>query len=130
MIFCENMARKALNRLATEVSTYLQNGVTRSIKGLKGELFQLNLDRFLYDFKDERANEKWLTVSDKDFGGKSLSLFEKSQHGHCVFKGELSTALPGDEDTKYSGFCAIKSLPDKVYTKFNLFVMFPSLGSE
>ena len=109
------MVSRAVKQLFIEVTGRLQNGINRSVKGLKGELFTLELDRFIFDMKEEKANEKWLTVSDKEFGGNSVVLFEKSKHGQCVFKGNISTVMPNDGgEAKYTGFCAAKSRPLEV----------------
>lgn len=109
------MVSKAVSKIFTGLTTAVQNGVTRSIKGLKGELFQLELERIVYDFKEDKASEEWITVSDQDFGGKSEVIFERSKHGQCVFKGNISTVLPDDGgEAKYSGFCAAMSKPMKV----------------
>ena len=90
----------------------VQNGLNRSMKGLRGELFLLEFERMMYDFKEDKANENWITVSDAEFGGNSKVAFEKSKHGQCVFKGHISTVLPDDGgEAKYSGFCAAKSKP-------------------
>lgn len=106
------MAGKVVSKLFHDVSALIQNSVTRTIKGFKGELIDLRLEKMIYDFKDDKANENWLTISDADFGGKSEIFFLKSKHGQCVFKGNISTILPGDEsEAKYSGFCAAKSKP-------------------
>eukprot|EP00112_Aurelia_sp_Birch-Aquarium-sp1_P017928 Seg4208.2 transcript_id=Seg4208.2/GoldUCD/mRNA.D3Y31 product="Complex I intermediate-associated protein 30 mitochondrial" protein_id=Seg4208.2/GoldUCD/D3Y31 len=108
------MVSRAVKKLFIEATGRLQNGINRSIKGLKGELFTLELDRFLFDMKEEKANEKWLTVSDKEFGGNSVVLFEKSKHGQCVFTGNISTIMPNDGgEAKYTGFCAAKSRPQE-----------------
>ena len=113
------MARKAVSRLFVELFSAIHYGVNRSIKGLKGELFVLELDRMVYDFKDDKANDNWVTVSDAEFGGKSEVIFEKSKHGQCVFRGNISTVLPDDGgEARYSGFCAAKSKPLTVNTVY------------
>ena len=113
------MASKAVSAIFNGWTKAAQNGLNRSMKGLKGELFVFELERMVYDFKEDKANENWITVSDVEFGGKSKLAFEKSKHGQCVFKGHISTVLPDDGgEAKYSGFCAAKSKP--------LMVIFPS----
>ena len=106
------MAGRAVSSLFGGLASALQNGVSRSMKGLKGELITIEFERMVYDFKEDKADEKWITVSDEEFGGKSEVAFEKSKHGQCVFKGRISTTLPEDGGkAKYSGFCAARSIP-------------------
>jgi len=106
------MVSKAVSLIFNKTAAAIQNGLKRSYKGLKGELLVLEYERMVYDFKDDKANENWIAISDAEFGGKSEVAFEKSKHGQCVFRGNISTVLPDDDDeAKYSGFCAAKSKP-------------------
>eukprot|EP00794_Sanderia_malayensis_P020622 gene20622-22657_t len=99
------------SRLSYELKGRLQNSVNNLMKGFKGELIKIELQRMIFDFKEPKANEEWLTISDKEFGGQSETYFSKTSHGQCVFRGNVSTILPEDERAKYSGFCAMKSKP-------------------
>lgn len=108
------MVSKVTSRLFYEVATRLQNGISNTIKGFKGDLLKLELDRIVVDFKEEKAQDNWVAICDDVFGGKSTASFEKSKHGQCVFKGNLSTTLPSDDRAIYSGFCAAKSKPNTV----------------
>ena len=115
------MVSKAVALIFTKTAAAIQNGLKRSYKGLKGELFVLEYERMVYDFKEDKANENWITISDAEFGGKSEVAFEKSKHGQCVFRGNVSTVLPDDgNEAKYSGFCAAKSKPLLVIPCYNV----------
>ena len=131
------MVSKAVSLIFNKTAAAIQNGLKRSYKGLKGELLVLEYERMVYDFKDDKANENWIAISDAEFGGKSEVVFEKSKHGQCVFRGNISTVLPDDDDeAKYSGFCAAKSKPlmvmpcGHVATLINPFLLSIYLGSH
>ena len=68
-------------------------------------------EMMICDFKDSKALDNWTCTSDEEFGGKSRVELVRTKTDYVSFKGNLSTELPQDKVTKYSGFCAMRSNP-------------------
>lgn len=66
------------------------------------------------DFKDGTFFDSWTCISDGVIGGKSTVELKRSENGHAMCCGYLSTELPPDKVTKHSGFCTIRTKPKKV----------------
>ncbi|EDO40199.1 predicted protein [Nematostella vectensis] len=65
----------------------------------------------LWDFKKKETMDKWVTITDKQFGGLSTAEFVPSKSGKAVFRGNLSTKLPKESEAKHTGVCAVRSQP-------------------
>lgn len=63
------------------------------------------------NFRDSDVLDNWTCTSDEEFGGKSRADLVRTNTDHVSFKGMLSTELPLDRATKYSGFSAMRSNP-------------------
>ena len=62
--------------------------------------------------------EKWACISDEEIGGMSHAKLQTSSET-TLFHGRLSTNTPAPDSTnknrmKYSGYCAIRSQPNRV----------------
>ena len=72
------------------------------------------LELMLWDFKSPETVEKWVTITDKQFGGLSTAELVRSNSNKALFRGNLSTQLPPGSEATHSGVCAIRSQPQVV----------------
>ncbi|XP_077178962.1 complex I intermediate-associated protein 30, mitochondrial [Paroedura picta] len=97
-------------RLAKEVYGHLKGPEGRPL-----EVYLLEQTRVIWEFRSEEDLNKWVISSDVEIGGKSevyLKLGKNNQS--AVLYGTLNTQVPRDGETRYSGYCAMRSKPQLV----------------
>ncbi|KAM5129246.1 complex I intermediate-associated protein 30, mitochondrial [Mantella aurantiaca] len=68
----------------------------------------------LWDFRSPEDLQKWTVSSDVEIGGKSqvyLTLGRNNQT--ALFYGVLSSKVPHDGETSYSGYCTLRTKPPR-----------------
>ncbi|XP_044292051.1 complex I intermediate-associated protein 30, mitochondrial [Varanus komodoensis] len=89
--------------------------MTDHVKGPEGRPlmdYMLEQVRVAWEFRSEEDLKKWVISSDVEIGGKSevyLKLGRNNQS--AVLYGNLDTTVPQDGETKYSGYCSMRSKP-------------------
>ncbi|XP_071600818.1 complex I intermediate-associated protein 30, mitochondrial [Heliangelus exortis] len=72
----------------------------------------LEQTKVLWEFRSQEDLNKWVISSDVEIGGKSevhLTLGRNNQA--ALLYGTLNTEVPRDGETKYSGYCSMRSKP-------------------
>ncbi|NWU91380.1 CIA30 protein, partial [Upupa epops] len=72
----------------------------------------LEQTRVLWEFRSQEDLNKWVVSSDVEIGGKSevhLKLGRNKQG--ALLYGTLNTEAPRDGETKYSGYCSMRTKP-------------------
>lgn len=93
----------------------LAKDIADKIKGPEGRTlveYMLEQTRVAWEFRSEEDLDKWVISSDAEIGGKSevyLKLGKNTQS--AVLYGTLNTDVPRDGETRYSGYCSMKSKP-------------------
>ncbi|XP_002741312.1 complex I intermediate-associated protein 30, mitochondrial-like [Saccoglossus kowalevskii] len=77
----------------------------------------VNSSKKLWDFNDKGNLDKFVVATDKEMGGKSEAEFIMSKNNKALFCGHLTTEIPRDGVTEYSGYCTLKS--KQLYKSFN-----------
>ncbi|KAG8540048.1 hypothetical protein GDO81_019926, partial [Engystomops pustulosus] len=81
-------------------------------KSLREDL--LEQTNVVWEFRRPEDLKNWVVSSDVEIGGKSqayLKLGNNEQTG--LFYGVLNNELPRDGETKYSGYCTLRTKPPK-----------------
>ncbi|KAM4664444.1 complex I intermediate-associated protein 30, mitochondrial [Discoglossus pictus] len=79
-------------------------------KTLREEL--LEQTTVLWEFRNPQSLENWMVSSDKEIGGKSDAFLTIGRNNQtALFYGTLNTEIPRDGDTRYSGYCTLRSKP-------------------
>lgn len=101
-------------RLTKEVGDHLRGPEGRPLKE-----YLLEQTRVTWEFRSEEDLNEWVISSDAEIGGKSevyLKLGKNNQS--AVLYGTLNTQVPRDGETRYSGYCAMRSKPQLVSTAY------------
>nr|XP_020649439.1 complex I intermediate-associated protein 30, mitochondrial isoform X2 [Pogona vitticeps] len=102
-------------RLKKEIVDHL-----RGVDGLTLSEYLTEQTRVVWQFRSEEDLKQWVISSDAEIGGKSevyLKLGKNNQS--AVLYGTIDTTVPRDGETKYSGYCAMKTKPRLIpFSKF------------
>lgn len=70
----------------------------------------LEQNRVLWEFKGAESLEQWTVSSDLEIGGQSeVHLKIGKNNTTCFLYGTLSSTPPRDGETRYSGYCTMRS---------------------
>ncbi|XP_048393073.1 complex I intermediate-associated protein 30, mitochondrial [Stegostoma tigrinum] len=76
--------------------------------GLRQELLEQN--RVLWQARGAGSLDHWLVSSDREIGGRSRARLSVGANGRtALLSGELRTEPPRDGETRYSGYCSLRS---------------------
>ncbi|XP_062973764.1 complex I intermediate-associated protein 30, mitochondrial [Elgaria multicarinata webbii] len=93
----------------------LRKEVVDHVKGPEGRPlveYMVEQVRVAWEFRSEEDLNKWSVSSDAEIGGKSEIFIKLGKNNQsAVLYGTLNTAVPRDGETKYSGYCSMKSKP-------------------
>ncbi|XP_038638545.1 complex I intermediate-associated protein 30, mitochondrial [Scyliorhinus canicula] len=79
---------------------------------LRQELLEQN--RLLWQAQGPDSLQHWHVSSDQEIGGRSRALLGVGSNGRtALLTGELNTEPPRDGETRYSGYCSLRSRPLK-----------------
>lgn len=117
-------------------------GIRKNFTQLKKEFFDrwvgpegkpiiehmLEQNRVIWEFRGPESLEQWTVSSDQDIGGESeVHLKLGRNNTTCLLYGTLVSTPPKDGETRYSGYCSMRSkkllvsllLPRKVNLLFS-----------
>ncbi|XP_069806058.1 complex I intermediate-associated protein 30, mitochondrial [Dendropsophus ebraccatus] len=67
-----------------------------------------------WEFRSPEDLQKWVVSSDVEIGGKSQAFLKLGNNNQtAVFYGVLNNEVPRDGETKYSGYCTLRSKAPK-----------------
>ncbi|XP_034713505.1 complex I intermediate-associated protein 30, mitochondrial [Etheostoma cragini] len=70
----------------------------------------LEQNQVLWEFRGPESLEQWTVSSDQEIGGQSeVHLKLGRNHNTCLLYGTLSSTAPKDGETRYSGYCTMRS---------------------
>lgn len=101
-------------RLAKEVADHV-----RGPEGLSLHHYMMEQTRVAWEFRSKEDLNKWVISSDAEIGGKSKIYLEIDKNNqYAVLYGTLNTDVPRDGETRYSGYCSMRSKPQLVSTTY------------
>lgn len=102
--------RKHLGLLKDE---FLQRWVGPEGKPLLNHM--LEQTRVLWEFRGPEDLSQWLVSSDREIGGRSEAYLKLGRNNTtCLLYGTLCSTPPRDGETRYSGYCSVRSQPPRV----------------
>nr|XP_033807648.1 complex I intermediate-associated protein 30, mitochondrial isoform X2 [Geotrypetes seraphini] len=70
----------------------------------------LEQTRVIWEFRSQQDLEQWVVSSDQEIGGKSETYLKLSKNSQtALLYGTLNTSVPHDGETRYSGYCSLRS---------------------
>ncbi|XP_075469571.1 complex I intermediate-associated protein 30, mitochondrial isoform X2 [Ascaphus truei] len=91
----------------------LKDEVVGHLSGVDGRTLRENIleqTRVTWEFRSLQDLEQWVVSSDLEVGGKSQAFLKLGKNNQtALFYGTLSTDVPRDGETKYSGYCTMRS---------------------
>lgn len=67
-----------------------------------------------WEFRSPEDLQKWMVSSDEEIGGKSQAFLKLGSNDQtALFYGVLNNEVPRDGDTKFSGYCALRTKTPK-----------------
>ncbi|XP_008300919.1 complex I intermediate-associated protein 30, mitochondrial [Stegastes partitus] len=99
-------------------------GIKKDFTLLKKELFDrsigpqgkpleehmLEQNRVIWEFRGQESLDQWTVSSDQEIGGQSEAYLKLGKNNvTCFLHGNLSSVPPRDGETRYSGYCTMRS---------------------
>ncbi|XP_067470705.1 complex I intermediate-associated protein 30, mitochondrial [Thunnus thynnus] len=70
----------------------------------------LEQNRVIWEFRGAESLEQWTVSSDREIGGQSEVYLKLGKNNNtCFLYGTLSSTPPRDGETRYSGYCTMRS---------------------
>ncbi len=69
----------------------------------------LEQNRVVWEFRGPESLEQWTVSSDREIGGQSEVYLKLGKNNTCFLYGTLSSTPPRDGETRYSGYCTMRS---------------------
>lgn len=69
----------------------------------------LEQNRVVWEFRGPESLEQWTLSSDREIGGESEVHLKLGRNNTCFLYGTLVSTPPKDGETRYSGYCTIRS---------------------
>ncbi|KAM9355702.1 complex I intermediate-associated protein 30, mitochondrial isoform 1-T4 [Pholidichthys leucotaenia] len=70
----------------------------------------LEQNRVLWEFRGEESLKEWIVSCDREIGGQSEIYLKLGKNNTtCFLYGTLNSTPPRDGETRYSGYCAMRS---------------------
>lgn len=83
----------------------------------------LELTRVQWEFRGLESLNQWVVSSDQDIGGHSVAYIKLGRNNTtCFLYGTLCSMPPRDGETRYSGYCTLKSKQPLVSIEILLFL--------
>uniref|UniRef100_A0A3B3E0U3 Complex I intermediate-associated protein 30, mitochondrial n=1 Tax=Oryzias melastigma TaxID=30732 RepID=A0A3B3E0U3_ORYME len=80
----------------------------------------LEQNRVVWEFRGPESLEQWTLSSDREIGGQSeIHLKLGRNNNTCFLYGTLCSAPPKDGETRYSGYCTVRSKQPLVGASFD-----------
>lgn len=75
----------------------------------------LEQNRVIWEFKGPESLEQWTVSSDREIGGQSDVCLKLGKYKNtCFLYGTLNSTPPRDGETRYSGYCTMRSQQPRV----------------
>lgn len=75
----------------------------------------LEQTRVLWEFRGPESLNQWVVTSDREIGGRSEAYVKLGRNNStCMLYGSLCSAPPRDGETRYSGYCTMRSKQPRV----------------
>lgn len=75
----------------------------------------LEQNRVIWEFRGQESLEQWTVSSDREIGGQSEVYLKLGQNNTtCFLYGTLNSTPPRDGETRYSGYCTLRSPQPRV----------------
>ncbi|XP_078515745.1 complex I intermediate-associated protein 30, mitochondrial [Lissotriton helveticus] len=83
------------------------------------EEYLLEQTKVLWEFRSQQDLEEWIVSSDQEVGGKSEAYLKLGRNNQtALLYGTLNTEVPRDGETRYSGYCSMRSkLPQGAFDR-------------
>lgn len=90
----------------------------------------LEQTRVLWEFRGPEDLSQWLVSSDREIGGRSEAYLKLGRNNTtCLLYGTLSSTPPRDGETRYSGYCSLRSPQPRVsQTLYDVISLIPCLS--
>lgn len=69
----------------------------------------LEQNRVIWEFRGPESLEQWMVSSDREIGGQSEVYLKLGKNNTCFLYGALTSTPPKDGETRYSGYCTMRS---------------------
>ncbi|XP_034015226.1 complex I intermediate-associated protein 30, mitochondrial [Thalassophryne amazonica] len=70
----------------------------------------LEQNRVIWEFRGPESLEQWIVSSDSEIGGQSEVYLKLGRNNNtCLLYGTLNSTPPKDGETRYSGYCTMRS---------------------
>lgn len=69
----------------------------------------LEQNRVIWEFRNPDSLKEWTVSSDQEIGGQSEVYLKLGRNDTCFLYGTLSSVPPRDGETRYSGYCTMRS---------------------
>lgn len=70
----------------------------------------LEQNRVIWEFRGPESLDQWTVSSDREIGGQSEVYLKLGRNNNtCLLYGTLSSTPPRDGETRYSGYCTMRS---------------------
>lgn len=70
----------------------------------------LEQNRVIWEFRGEKSLQQWTVSSDHEIGGQSEAYLKLGRNNNtCLVYGTLNSTPPRDGETRYSGYCTVRS---------------------
>lgn len=69
----------------------------------------LEQNRVIWEFRGPESLDEWTVSSDQEIGGQSEAYLKLGKNNTCFLYGTLCSTPPRDGETKYSGYCTMRS---------------------
>uniref|UniRef100_A0A8B9PEM8 Complex I intermediate-associated protein 30, mitochondrial n=1 Tax=Apteryx owenii TaxID=8824 RepID=A0A8B9PEM8_APTOW len=106
--------KKGIDALKTQLGLLKQETKDHLIgpEGRPLNEYVLEQTRVVWAFRSQEDLNKWVISSDVEIGGKSEVYLKLGRNNQAaLLYGTLNTEVPRDGETKYSGYCSMRSKP-------------------
>ncbi|XP_068608400.1 complex I intermediate-associated protein 30, mitochondrial [Brachionichthys hirsutus] len=103
---------KEIRRTFVLLKKYFVESLTIGPEGrpLSEHAFEQN--RVVWEFRGPESLEQWTVSSDREIGGQSEAYLKLGKNTNtCFLYGTLNSTPPNDGETRYSGYCTLRSQP-------------------
>lgn len=85
----------------------------------------LEQNRVIWEFRGPESLDQWTVSSDREIGGQSEVYLKLGKNNNtCLLYGTLSSTPPRDGETRYSGYCTMRSKQPVVSALLFFFLKF------
>ncbi|XP_029454475.1 complex I intermediate-associated protein 30, mitochondrial [Rhinatrema bivittatum] len=107
-------AKKHFGLLKKEVVDQLTGPEGRPLRE-----YMLEQTKVIWEFRCQQDLDQWVVSSDQEIGGRSEAYLKLGKNNQtALLYGTLNTSVPHDGETRYSGYCSMRSkLPQSAFNR-------------